>query len=280
MRHHLIRIVLFIYWKLINVVWFFLTQKKEQLILQSDYSIVVITYIDRFDTFFKPLIKKLRFCFPDTQLIVVVNGHFDVIRQNEYLINLNLFLKKYKNVKAIKFETPQSLSKLWNLGLLEAACERVMILNDDVNISPWFRSEINHSGILNERITLMNRSWSHFMISKDIVRRVGWFDERFPAIGNEDEDYEARLVFSGITLPTITFRQIQNIVEIPKSYSYGEHVELVNIKYVKANKEFFNSKWEISSNRKEGFKYVQILGAYLKLKNGMETPDFYDLNQI
>ena len=54
---------------------------------------------------------------------------------------------------------------------------------------------LKNPGFYKKRLPVINQSWSHFMISREVIIRVGWFDERFPAIGNEDEDYESRLGF-------------------------------------------------------------------------------------
>jgi hypothetical protein len=113
------------------------------------------------------------------------------------------------------------------------------------------------------------------MISKEIIKEVGWFDERFPAIGNEDEDYESRLALKQIPLKIFPFRSIKAILTQPLSYSYGEQVEVVNAKYLKSNKVFFDSKWEVAHQPGEDFHYVRILKAYVKLKEGMETPEYY-----
>jgi hypothetical protein len=50
----------------------------------------------------------------------------------------------------------------------------------------------------------------------------------------------------------------------------------VNTKYVKQNKVFFDSKWDLSKSELPDHKYVKILNGYVKLKEGMDTPIFYD----
>ena len=47
------------------------------------------------------------------------------------------------------------------------------------------------------------------------------------------------------------------------------------------NKKHYFSKWEISDTAKHGFVHVRIIKGYAKLKDGMETPNFYpDLNEV
>lgn len=263
------------YWKMIPILWYFIPQNRKEIPLQKEFSISVVTYIDRFETYFKTLVKHLNFTFPNTQLVIVINGHYDTPRQKIYLQKATAFLSKYPQVKMISFQEPQSLAKLWNLSVINADAEKILILNDDLRLSPSFAKEFYKSKILKAQVALINRSWSHFLISKSIVDKVGWFDERFPAFGNEDQDYEARLIFAHLELPNYRMKQIFNVVEVPKAYSYGEKIELVHVKYAKLNQDFFNTKWEQVSEKRHDYLYIPVLNAYLKLKDGMETPDFY-----
>lgn len=265
-----------LYWQLISLLWFFTSKSISTLNLQQQYSIGVVTYIDRFDKFFKTLIKHLTFCFPNIEIIVVVNGYYDFEKQKQYLTNIRQFLRRFPNVKIIDFEQPQSLSKLWNLAVINATNEKVFIMNDDIRITPWFQNDLINSNILAEEIALINRTWSHFLISKNTMKEIGYFDERFPGVGNEDEDYECRLVLKDILVKTFKINSVKNVVFKTKNFSYGAETPTVNGKYVKGNKLFFDSKWDTLTTKKDGFKYVEILDLYVKLKAGMETPNFYN----
>jgi len=275
MRYQLIKYFYNLYWKVIGSSWLIASKSKHSSNNEINFTISIVTYLDRFDLFFKPLIKHLKFCFPNTEIIVVINGYYDLKKQKRYLVAVKQFLSNFDYVKVIDFEQPQSLSKLWNLAIIAAINEKVLIMNDDLKIVPWFNKDLMKSNILSEEIALINRSWSHFIISKKIFKEIGYFDERFPGVGNEDEDYECRLVLKGILIKTFKIKSLKNIVYKTKNFSYGEKVITINEKYVKANKIFFDSKWQTSTTVQDGFNYVEILNLYVKLKTGMETPNFY-----
>ena len=255
--------------------WKFVKHLRGNKVNNSTYSIGIVTYVDRYQSFFKPLLKQVATLFPDTQIIIAVNGYHDEVIQNDYLHQLNLFLSDYPNVKTVQFQAPQSLSKLWNLLILSSNTSKTIICNDDIKLSPKFRKDLEKSGVLLEDIGLLNRSWSHFLISKKIVEQIGWFDERFPAVGNEDEDYEARLRIAGISIKTYTVPGLKNVIFKTKNFSWKE-TDVVNEKYVRANQVFFNSKWDVLEQPESDYTYVEILGKYVKLKAGMETPRFHD----
>ena len=263
------------YWNIVMRFWKLVPENFGAERTNELHSIAIVTYIERFDTYFKPLVIALTKLFPDTQIIIGINGFHDLEKQQAYLKKARAFLKQYKNIDVISFEEAQSLSKMWNLVIRQSVPERVLVLNDDLRISQFFRKELEKLEVLNADMVLINGSWSHFMISKTIIKTIGWFDERFPAMGNEDEDYECRLILSGISKMIFKMRSVQNVVAIPETYSFGDRPELINTKYVKANKLFFDSKWELSKIPKPDFVYVDMLGAYARLKPGMETPNFY-----
>lgn len=263
------------YWKIKSLAWLF--TKKPNRLYEKSFSIAIVTYADRFDTYFKPLIKQLNYCFPGIEIVAVLNGHHDQLKQKKYLEKASLFLNSFKHVKIIDFEQPQSLSKLWNLAILNASCTKLFILNDDLKLLPTFGKTLLKDRFFNQDIALINNSWSHFLIDRATIKKVGWFDERFEALGNEDEDYECRLAFANISLKSFTNKHVYNVVDVPKNYAYAANMALVNLKYAKVNQDFFNLKWELSATPKEGFKFVSLLKAYVKLKPGMETPVFYPI---
>ncbi len=268
------------YWKFIMQFWNFKPENTGVERTNFRFSIGIVTYVDRYNNFFKPLITNLITIFPDTEFVISVNGYYDKTVQEKYLDEIKLFLSGFKNVKIIDFIEPQSLSKLWNLLILNASSDKILILNDDLKISTLFRKNLNRSGILDEEIALINRSWSHFLISKKIVGNLGWFDQRFPGVGNEDEDYECRLVHNNTIIKTFKIKGLNNVVFQTSNFSYGKDIDTIHTKYVRRNKDFFDSKWELSEMGSSSSKYVKIVDCYAKLRKGMETPEFYDLDLL
>jgi hypothetical protein len=255
--------------------WLLTRSNSERSELNALYSIGVVTYVARYKRFFRPLLRQLVMAFPDTTIVVAANGYHDQKRQSLYLHELRKFVSRYPNVKLIEHKEPQSLSKLWNKLMIHSTTNATLILNDDVAITPSFRHNLEGSGLLGLPVALINRSWSHFVITKDIVEKAGWFDERFPAVGNEDQDYEARLALLGVAPTSKVVRGLINVVFKTKDFSYGKKVDVINQKYVRENQVFFNHKWSVSKTKVDGFVYVDILDAYVKLNQGFETPNFY-----
>lgn len=245
--------------------------------VKINYSICIVTYYKRFDTNLKPLIKQLNCLYPGCEIIVGVNGYHDQTVQDKYLKDFEYFISKYKNITWFSYNTGQSISKMWNQCIIRSSNQWMLVLNDDILLAKSFRKAIDSIELKNNTIHILNTSWSHFLISKKIISDVGWFDERFPGVGNEDWDYEIRARLSNKNIDMVKTRSIINLVVETKDFSFSSIEKVVNLKYSNSNWEFFKEKWSILNTEKEGYlhtRFAQI--PYIKLKQGMDTPDFYN----
>jgi hypothetical protein len=205
-------------------------------------SIGIVTYLGRFESYFKPLIKKLHFLFPDYDVCVWINGHYDTVKQIKYLRDVIAFLRKYPNIRYVTNLEHHPLANGYNWVILMSKCPMVIILNDDVSVDWEFRHHLERlDGV--PGIFTLNRSWSHFVISKEVVRAVGWFDERFLGIGDEDSDYICRLAMKGIPLGNIAVHGLHNYIAPPDDASWAHLSGVIHGKYSQINREFLMKKW-------------------------------------
>ena len=153
----------------------------------TPFTIGITTFMDRFETCLKPLLAKVAVLFPESQVLVVANGHVREEEQKKYITDLEEFCAKFSNVTTVTFTDPRGLSFLWNTIIRKADHQAIMILNDDLRVRWKFRKFISDTAIAEHHVSTINRSWSHFMISRPVVGTVGWFDENFPEIGGEDD---------------------------------------------------------------------------------------------
>ena len=237
----------------------------------------ITTFKERY-SIFRLLVRRLVYAFPHTEIIVTINGHHDCDAQKRYLREILRFCEQYPQINVISFIASQGLSKLWNQIILSSSNERVLILNDDLLFKKDLQRKIRISGILNEEIALIDNSFSHFLINKSIVRRVGWFDERFTEIGGEDDDFHVRLVMEHIPLKRYNLYAFKSYKPSLKINSYGRRSCSEDGGYSTANTIFLLSKWEVSRFPfKEAVNIEKSQGSYWQLREGMDTPNFYDI---
>lgn len=254
-------------WAIEGLVWFFWKSLlKADSPAMPTFTIGITTFMDRFETCLKPLLAKISVLFPESQVLVVANGHVRAKKQRRYLTDLGEFCSKYSNVRTVTFTDPRGLSFLWNTIIRNADFPAILILNDDLRVRRRFRSFINRTGITEQPVSTINRSWSHFMISRQVVSTAGWFDESFPEIGGEDDDYIARLAMHGIRpadLRTSTIaRTSKRRNRLPKINSYGRDMSEESGGYSTLNAEYLFSKWETSDEYFEGS--VEVTGRKIR----------------
>ena len=210
----------------------------------------ITTFLNRYELFFKPLVRKLVFLFPGCRIIVAANGSVLLRQQQQYLGELREFCGIYPNIELIAYDDPRGLSHLWNRIMGAAGKEDVLMLNDDLNIKTGFRRFLGSSGILNCRIATINSSWSHFYVSREIYEVVGEFDEELKEIGGEDDDYLARLAMNEIRpadfSTSTVIRRNKRGRRMPVINSYGRDMIKEAGGYSTLNTEYLRRKWIIS----------------------------------
>jgi len=209
----------------------------------TNFSIGVVTYLGRFESHFRRLIRDLNFAFPDCDINVFINGHYDSVKQIEYIRKVTSFLRQYNNIKYVTHERHQPLARGWNWLVMMSGNDKILILNDDITVRPGFRYEIRDKLASSPDFFTINGSWSHFMISKEIVRKVGWFDERFIGVGDEDGDYMCRLAMYGIPIKSVAIPGIDNHVAEQNDCGWANFSSVIDGKYAQVNRDFFVKKW-------------------------------------
>jgi len=157
----------------------------------DDISIIISTFESRFFEYTIPLISSIRSEL-DVPIFVVINGNFKKTINNFKLQKFIVELGKFKDIYPIAFANFHGCSELWNTGIVHADSDYFLIFNDDIHvypknlkaIFPRIRQLISENGLVT-----INRSFSHFGISLKCIEEIGFFDEHFLGIGEEDRDY-------------------------------------------------------------------------------------------
>lgn len=203
----------------------------------SKYSIGIVTYEKRFEEYFKPLIKDIKKFRPNIEITVCINGEYKQEFNQDYLQRLLAFVSQYPSIYPQVFTKFNSLAKLWNRTILNSTNNLVLVLNDDVKIKEGFFDLIDYNlENFEKKLTLFNGIFSHFIVDRNYLKSLNWFDERFLGIGKEDRDIQQKA--EHFTAPTnlIYSYHEETIKPISKMKEYGG-------KYTKFNETFFYEKW-------------------------------------
>lgn len=233
-----------------------------------EYSIGVVTYVARFEKFFMPLIKQLVEVFPDKEIVCIINGHYDAPLQIDYLKRITVFLNQFSNVHYITYEKHQPLAKCFNWLALMTFAPRILILNDDVSLNLLFRRDFEKNLKKNDSFFVINHSWCHFLISKNFVKEIGWFEERLLGTGQEDGDYQNRIWASGKQIAKVICHGIINYIAPQENAGWTDISAVSNGGKTSAvNDEFLDKKYSCDKD-----------SGKCAVRQGMETPIFYDFS--
>lgn len=219
----------------------------------NKYSIGITTFSNRLTDITK-LLSQIRL-YSDIDVLIAINGNYKQNFDENYRINMLTLCSKYKNVYPIFFPEQRGLSKLWNTLIIHSLTDWNLILNDDVEIiSEEFFTTIDNN-LTNQfpDMCRINGTFSHYVIHKDIINKVGWFDERLLGFGEEDGDFIFR--YYEIYKKNVTEWSSHSIIS-KGSWVRDENIRPGVSKYSAFNREFIflseNPKY-IPSNNENGY---------------------------
>ena len=209
-----------------------------------NYSIVITTFDKRFEAFFKPLLLSIKQLRPNVEVIVMVNGPAKAEFDSAFRSSVLELMASTQTVYPTMFPNFQSLAKLWNRGVLTSSNDRVLILNDDLGIDPHVENsffdqfEAVLNSIPNKTFTI-NGSFSHFVVSKEELTKVGFFDERLLGLGEEDWDLYWRYheTFDN-EIPSFEIGNIDNVHSDITDGGYTKGIRTAS----KFNRDFIKTK--------------------------------------
>jgi hypothetical protein len=179
-------------------------------------SIGITTFGKRFDQYFVPLLSKIRDYDNVTEVIVAVNGEHKKDFDEDYRHRILDFMSKKKGVYTIMFPGFRGLSKLWNTIIIHATHDNILVLNDDIMITKRsFLDKIKKALHHNEgKSFIINGSWSHFVVNREEIDKLGYFDERLLGIGEEDGDITWRYIHEfGRPVNNYSIKAFKNFAE-------------------------------------------------------------------
>ena len=174
-------------------------------------SIGIVTFKERKEIVQK-LIKDIRLHEGDDfDILLMINGNNEEEMDDDYRTEMLTFCSNIKKCYPFFFPEFKSLSKLWNNIVIFSKTEYNFIICDDViynnpNILKIIKKIIDET---KTEMFKINNEFSHFVLTKNILHKIGYFDERLLAYGEEDADMIYRYQeytkqgFANVSLPGI-----------------------------------------------------------------------------
>lgn len=217
------------------------------------YTIGITTFSKRYD-YIEKLLTQIRM-YVNNDIIIIINGEKDGYFNEEYRKKILKLCLNHDNVYPIFYIETRGLSKMWNNVLINSVSDFCLLLNDDIEIRSdnLFRTiEKDIDNYDGNSLIKYNNSFSHFLVNKWLIDKVGYFDERLLGFGEEDGDICYRLLKNNYKIINNDVYDVINIV----SNTRHDHFTNGIGKYSKFNRDFiYNKKYstDFSSNYKGMF---------------------------
>lgn len=207
-----------------------------------DITILIVTFKER-QVYVQDLIKKIKEADPDINIVLAVNGNNEEVMDEQYRKNMLALAHNTSNCYAFICPQFMSLAKLWNTLVLFSSTEYNFIICDDVeygdkDIIKQIKEYISKS---KEEFFTINGGFSHFVITKQMLHKLNYFDERLCGFGEEDGDIVHSFILKERrNLPILFATDIYN----KALYTIkNEHIETHCNNKPRFNREFANIKY-------------------------------------
>lgn len=183
-------------------------------------SIGITTFSNRFEDV-KRQISQIRTFDKNIEIILAVTNNYGEKFDEEYRQNILKLCSEYTRVYPLMFPRYTGLAKMWNNIVIHASSTHVLVMNDDIDITnPMIFNNLRIE-IQKHNALRINYTFGHFIVSKEALHEIGYFDERLIAYGEEDGDFITRYKETfGKEITDIRIPGIANQVKNRQSDSY------------------------------------------------------------
>lgn len=226
----------------------------------TDISIGVVTFKER-ESLVIDMISKVKALnnINNVDIILTVNGNNEETMPDSYRQSMINLAKNNTNIYPIICPEFKSLAKLWNTIVIFSKTNYNIILTDDVFVGNTYSIDMINDFIESTgcEFFTINNQFSHFVVTKSILHKLGYFDERFIAFGEEDGDMVHRYI-------EMFNRPIENL-HIPNFYNMARYdltsneLEIHIDNKPRFNREFGMLKYKEDKNGIYGMSSVPII---------------------
>lgn len=178
------------------------------------FDIGITTFSLRYD-FIKNLIHDIRNLGIKNNIFICINGEKNSEFKEDYRKNILELCSQYDSVFPIFFVETRGLSKMWNTLIIHSSKENILLLNDDIKISTTNIFQVVSEQIKSPEyygLSLINNTFSYFVVNRNFIDDLGYFDERLIGFGEEDGDIMYRILKKGKKIHRIYCGGVDNIV--------------------------------------------------------------------
>jgi len=154
-------------------------------------SIGITTFKNRLDDVTKQ-IEQIRNIDKNIEIILAITNNYGNKMEEEYRKKILQVCIDNDKLYPLMFPKYTGLAKMWNNIVIHSSTSHIFILNDDLDITNPMLFNNLRIEIQQHNAVRVNYTFGHFVVSKEAMHEVGYFDERLIAYGEEDGDFITR----------------------------------------------------------------------------------------
>lgn len=249
--------------------------------MKNNFDIGITTFSLRYD-FVDRLITKIRSLGIPNNIFLCINGEKDSQFDENYRKKILTLCNNNPNVYPIFFVETRGLSKMWNTLIIHSTKENILILNDDIELVNENMFDVVSNHIESDEyygLSKINDTFSFFVINKNLIDELGYFDERLLGFGEEDGDITYRMISKkGKDVYRLYVQGVYNII----SDIRHTHIKPGVGKYSHFNRDFtFNIKYDCNSTKSNiSGMFGMVCDQILEDLNQYPYENFYLKNKI
>jgi hypothetical protein len=213
-----------------------------------DISVLIVTFKER-ASYVKELVKKIRSSAgDDVDILIAVNGNNEECTDEDYRKDMLQMCIETPKCYPIICTEYKSLPKLWNTLNIFSKTEYNFIVCDDVEYNNDKTLDIikDYISKTKEEFFTINGEFSFFVITKTMLHKLNYFDERLCGHGEEDGDIvHSYILTEKRRLPRLDISGIRNKALY---HIKNEHIENHENNKPKFNREFIFTKYKDSAD--------------------------------
>jgi hypothetical protein len=206
-------------------------------------------------------IKEITICLHCGCSMDVVNHQINLLKPLEQIfkVHWNLRIERHP-------DTYDSFSEMINDDIISSPTEIVVFINDRCHPKPY--EVLQMLEMLENGFAVSAKYSVAFMaMSKEVIRKIGWWDERYYGGGYDDDDFVLRLRMANLSY----YESLEGQYDM----SWKTPLQPIDGRRLEKSEPFFQSKWQVTNDE---IKRVITEESYEKYegKLGPSRPDISD----
>src|ERR1035437_1960556 len=188
-------------------------------------SIGITTFKNRLNDIKKQIVDIKNYD-KNIDILLAINTNYNEKMPEEYRKDLLMFCCQHENIYPLMFSKYTGLSKMWNNLIVHSSTSHIFIMNDDITFNNPTGIEHIKREIESKEVFKINNTFGMFIIPKNIADKIGYFDERLIAYGEEDGDFKNRYFkIYNKEVESVFINGIDNRIQNNRENSYDINIQ-------------------------------------------------------